>query len=176
MTKLNNKRNLIIFSILFLICAIGLGIYFISQNSYKKVDNKIDNQVEQGTVRYDSKFKSNETGNIIFPAYTEDLVLKKNKTELPVLLVNPLANKNIYLQYKISITEVSNKQICVGETKLIKPGQAAKGVEVDQTKLKDLTDKVYKCRIDVFAFKYGGKGKKKIKLNQAYWDVKLRLE
>lgn len=138
-----NKRNLIICLclILFLLCAIGAGIYFISQNSHKKADN----QVEQGTVRYDSKFKSSETGKIIFPAYTEDLILKKNKTELPVLLVNPLANKNIYLQYKISINEPSNKKICIGETKLIKPGQAAKGVEVDQKKLKDLTDKDYKC-------------------------------
>lgn len=175
MTKIEfNKRNLIICSILFFICVIGAGIYFISQNSH--THKKVDNQVEQGTVRYDSKFKSNETGNIIFPAYTEDLILKKNKTELPVLLVNPLANKNIYLQYKISVNESSKKQICIGETKLIKSGQAAKGIEVNKTQLKELTDRVYNCRIDVFAFKYGGKGKEKTKLNQAYWNVKLRLE
>ncbi|OUZ27897.1 hypothetical protein [Enterococcus faecium] len=170
--KNNKKRKLIIFIILTsLIISSGLFYFFY----YRSSNHKIDNEIEQGTINYDSKFKSAELGNIIFPAYTEDIFLKKGQKELPILLVNPSANKDIYLQYKISIiNENSKSTFNIGETKLIRPGKASKGIIVSQNKLKDLIKKVYNCRIDVFAFRYDGKNK--VKLNQAYWDIKLHLE
>lgn len=170
--KLKRKRTLILLSIILFILA-GLGVYyFISHNS--------NNEIEQGTVRYDPNPNPNhsttDTGNIIFPAYTDDLFFTKEQKNLPIELVNPKVNKDIFLQYKISITD-ENKIICIGQTKLIESGQAVNNLEVDQTKLEGLKPNVYKCRIDVFAFKFKDKNKKeKIKLNQAYWDVKLHLK
>lgn len=173
--EIKKKKKMLVFLLIGCLgCIVALGIYyFVSQTQSSSKEN---NMVEQGTVRYDSKFKKNQEGNIIFPAYTDDIILKKNQKELPVLLVNPLANKNIYLQYKISITENPKKKILLGETKLIKAGEAAKGISVSQDKVKNLAKKVYKCRIDVLAFKYSDEKKEKTNLNQAYWDIKLHLE
>lgn len=171
MIKKLNKKKLSLILILILI-VVGVGFYFYMSKNVKQPNSDI----EQGTVNYNSKFKSAEPGNIIFPAYTENITLKKNQKTLPILLVNPLANKDIYFQYQFSLIDEKKQSICFGKTKLIKAGQAAKELTVEQKKLKNLSPKSYKCKIDVFAFKYNKKSKEKIKLNQAYWDIKLNLE
>lgn len=171
MKKIISKRNILFLSLI-LIGGIIIGSCFLLFHNAAKPDS----EVEQGTVNYNSKFKKVATGNIIFPAYTEDLFLKKKENILPILLVNPLANKNIYLQYKISITEGNKKNICLGETKLIKSGKALKNLTVDSSKIQDLQPNTYPCRIDVYAYNYNTKNKKRTNLNQAYWDVKFHLE
>ncbi|EMF0060945.1 hypothetical protein PFZ79_002838 [Enterococcus hirae] len=168
--KIDRKKLFLILTLI--VVGVGVGLYFYMSKNIQKSNSDI----EQGTVNYNSKFKSAETGNIIFPAYTENITLKKGKKTLPILLVNPLANKDIYFQYQFSLIDEKKQSICFGKTKLIKAGQAAKELTVEQKKLKNLSPKSYKCKIDVFAFKYNKKSKEKTKLNQAYWDIKLHLE
>lgn len=171
MKKILNKK---MFLGVILIIVISLILFFFLYKS--KNESKQDSQIEQNTIVYNSEFKANKakTENIIFPAYTRDLYIERDQDIMPILLVNPSANKNIYFQYKLSIIE--NKKIDIGQTKLIKYGEAIKNLKINKKSLKNLLPETYKCRISVSAFNYNQKTKKKIKLNNAHWDIKLHLE
>lgn len=146
------------------------GVCVAKLNSHKS-----NSVVEQGTVSYNSKFKSNAPGNIVFPAYTQDMEIKKNSGSLPIMLVNPKVNKTVYLQYTVSVMDKGGKDIQVGKTKLIQSGQALSKLPLLSKNLEKLNSGIYKCRIDVCAYTYDNKTKTKTKLSKAHWDVQAKL-
>ncbi|MCW2282237.1 hypothetical protein [Lactococcus lactis] len=166
------KKALAIIISILLVFIVIFGIW-----KYQQSKNPANNEVEQGTVLYNSKYKSNAPGNLVFPAYTQDITVKRDVKEIPIVLANPKVNKNVYFKYKLSVTkENSKKNINLGETKLIEAGKALNKLPISQSKLKTLSIGKHKCRIDVFAYTYNEKNNEKIKLNQAYWDVNFTIE
>lgn len=139
----------------------------------------LDKEIEQGAVQYNSEYKDVSPGHIVFPAYEKNLQMDKDQKELPIKLVNPKINKNVFLTYKISVV-VEGKAKQIYESKLIESGKALESPKLEKHAFKDINKGEYPCKIDVHAFSFTEnkytKQKVKRKLNQAYWDVKLFVE
>ena len=169
-----DKRKKIIAIILLALVVLGTVLGILKyQNSLK---NK-NSEVEQGTVIYKSKFKSDAPGNLVFPAYTKDILVKEGEDKIPIILANPKVNKNVYFQYALSIENKHNKDyIKLGESKLIAAGRASNQLQLSSKNMQAITKGKYKCRLNVYAFTYSKKDNKKTRLNQAYWDFNFIVQ
>ncbi|MGL9997447.1 hypothetical protein IGJ41_002730 [Enterococcus sp. DIV1537a] len=137
-----------------------------------------DENIEQGSVNYNTEYENNISSNIIFPAYEKNIQMDASQQRIPIELVNPKSNSKVFFKYKISITVEDNEKL-IYESKLIKSGQAVVKPEFDKSSLKGLHKGVYECKINIDAYTYSVNeySNKKIlnKLNNAYWNVKFNL-
>ncbi|MEY8515227.1 hypothetical protein [Lactococcus taiwanensis] len=172
--KKADRRKKIIGSVL--LALLALGVIFGALKYQQSLKNK-NSEVEQGTVIYDSKFKSNAPGNLVFPAYTKDIVVKQKDDKLPIVLANPKVNKNVYFQYVLTVEKERGKEYTnIGKSKLIAAGRASNQLQLNKKEMRVVAKGKHKCRLNVYAFTYNKKDNKKIKLNQAYWDFNLTVQ
>lgn len=168
-----NKRKKILGILLLVLVLLG-GAFGVLKYQQSLKNRNAD--VEQGTVMYKSEFKTNAPGNLVFPAYTKDIVVKKRDKEVPLVLANPKVNKNVYFQYVLSVEEDKGKGFVeIGKSKLISSGRALPKLQLAPQKMRSVIKGKHKCRLDVYAFTYNEKDNKKIKLNQAYWNFNLEV-
>ena len=130
----NKKIRVIIISltavITILLCA-GTAVGFILLSN-----NTQEGETEKGIVfdsnasHYDATVEndSNDSSGIKVPGYS-DIVFSSDSTDFPITLLNPEDNPCNF-QFKLSLKE-TGEQLC--STGLVKPGDAIKGVKLQNT-------------------------------------------